>query len=150
MKYIIFLLLISGFVACDKNSTSSRGDQALGGGSTTIFNASDMLLRIKKGGDDGDDSNSQVLALRTDECVALTAGELAVLTVEEDDVAFGLDDILCSNMNANETPCGSGDKVVLEAEDRNGYVLVDAPRPNENCKSIHGVVTAREEAADDK
>ena len=130
---MVFLLLISSFVACTGGLSN--------GLSNTIFNDSNMLIRIKKG---GDDSNSQVLALKTGECVALSDAELAVLTVEEDDILFGLDDILCSNMSGKETPCESGDKVVQEAEDENGYVLADAKKSNKNCHSIHGVVAARE------
>lgn len=156
MKYIIFMILIGSFVACDQGSSEESGDDvAIGGAGTTgvrsvmtIFNNSDMLIRIKKGGDDGDDSNSQVLALREGECVALSEGELAVLTVEEDDIGFGLDDILCSNMDASQTPCEAGDKVVQEAEDGDGYVLAKARKPNENCLSIHGVQAAREAATE--
>ena len=148
MKYIIALLLIGGVVACKKDpATTSTGVT----GAITIFNNSDMTMRIKKGGDDGDDSNSQFLALKNGECVALSEAELAVLTVQEQDCwGFCPDDILCSNMKANEAPCEAGDQVVQEAEDGNGYVLVQASEPNQNCLSAHGVDKARDQEKEEE
>ena len=126
MKYIIFLLLVSGFIACKPGSQSNKGGDVSesitnadgGAGVTTIWNHTDHHLRIKKAG-------KQVLALTEGKCVTLSAAELNVLTIEEDDIGVGLDDVICSNMDQGETPCTAGRKVVEEAQDGDGWVLAN-------------------------
>ena len=122
MKYIIFLLLASSFIACKPESRSKSRNGTVGNadgpGVTTVWNNTTINLRVKKAG-------VEVLKLKKGECVNLSSAEVDVLTIEEDDYGIGLDDIICSNMDADETPCSKGSKAVVEAEDKNGWILKD-------------------------
>ena len=131
MKYIIFVLLVSSFIACGKKESRDQsgarggavnnGDVQDGDGNntmTTIWNHTDHHLRIKKAG-------KQVLALTEGKCVTVSEAELNVLTIEEDDIGVGFDDVICSNMDQGETPCAAGRKVVEEAQDGDGWVLAN-------------------------
>ena len=126
MKYMIFLLLVSSFIACNQGSqsgsgngdnTSKNADASEDG--LTIWNHTAIHLRIKR-------DDQQILELKEGKCVTLSAEELQQLTVEEDDhTIFTYDDVICSNTDQDATPCTAGTKVVQEAEDGDGWVLAD-------------------------
>ena len=129
MKYIIFILLISGFLACDEGpySNSIRARDVKDGYSYSLFNNADIGMKFQVNG-------QEIINLQPGECVVLLYEDISTLSIEEDDSWYAPDNIVCSNVDAVKVDCiatgtliTTDKKMIIKAGGNSeaDYMLVD-------------------------